>query len=179
MGTMRKSRLSGYKQDRLMAHFVSGSTALTAARLCRVNRKTARSFFHRLREIIAFELEAGSEARFGGEVEVDERYFGGRRCGRRGRGASGKVPVFGLLKRGGKLCTKIIPDASSRTLMPIIERKVVPEGIVYSDGWKSDNALDVSDFHPLRINPSERFADNRNHINGIEDFWSQAKRYMR
>ena len=59
---------------------------------------------------------------FGGEVEVDESYFGGRRKGRRGRGAGGKIRVFGLLKRGGKVYTKIIPNASSANLMPIMER---------------------------------------------------------
>ena len=74
---------------------------------------------------------------FGGEIEVDESYFGGKRKGKRGRGAAGKIPVFGLLKRGGKVYTKIIPDASSATLMPIIKRKVVPDSIVYSDGWKA------------------------------------------
>ena len=91
----------------------------------------------------------------------------------------GKIPVFGLLKRGGKVYTKIIPDASSATLMPIIERKVVPDSIVYSDSWKGYNVLDVSDFHHFRINHSELFADNRTHINGIENFWNQAKRHMR
>ena len=103
MEPMRKSRLSYYKQDRLIEHFVSGSTALTAASLCGVNRKTAAFFFLRLREIIVLELEAESEAMFGGEIEVDESYFGGKRKGKRGRGAGGKIPVFGLLKRGGRV----------------------------------------------------------------------------
>ena len=179
MGAMRKSRLSRYKQDHLIEHFVAGTTARTAASLCGVNRKTAAFYFHRLREIIAFELEAKNDAMFGGEIEVDESYFGGRRKGKRGRGAAGKIPVFGLLKRGGKVYTKIIPDASSATLMPIIERKIVPDSIVYSDGWKGYNVLDVSDFHHFRINHSELFADNRTHINGIENFWNQAKRHMR
>ena len=179
MGPMRKSRLSHYKQDRLIEHFVSGSTALTAARLCSVNRKTATYFFLRLREIIALELEAESEAMFGGEIEVDESYFGGKRKGMRGRGAAGKIPVFGLLKRGGKVYTKIIPDASSATLMPIMERKIVPDSIVYSDCWRGYNVLDISDFKHFRINHSELFADKQNHINGIENFWNQAKRHMR
>ena len=51
--------------------------------------------------------------------------------------------------------------------MPIIERKVVPDSIVYSDGWKGYNVLDVSDFHHFRINHSELFADDQTHINGI------------
>ena len=79
MGIMGKRCLSHYKQDRLIEQFVSGSTSLTAARLCRVNLKTSSYFFLRLREIIALELEVESEAMFGGEIEVDESYFGGRR----------------------------------------------------------------------------------------------------
>jgi transposase len=116
---------------------------------------------------------------FSGEIEFDESYFGGKRKGQRGRGAAGKVPVFGLLKRGGKAYTKIIPDASSATLLPIIERKVVPDSTVYSDCWRGYNVLDVSDFKHVRINHSNLFADKANHINGIENFWSQAKRHMR
>ena len=98
MGSMRKSRLSPYKQDRLTEHFVSGSTARITASLCGVNRKTAAFYFLRLREIIAYGPGAESEAMFGGEIEVDESYFGGRRKEKRGRGAAGKIPVFGLLK---------------------------------------------------------------------------------
>ena len=42
--------------------------------------------------------------------------------------------------------TKIIPNAKSETLIPIIEKKVIPDSIVYSDSFKSYNALDVSEF---------------------------------
>ena len=97
MVAMRKSRLSHYKQDRFIEHFVSGSTALTAASLGCVNRKTSAFFFLRLREIIALELEAESEAMFGGEIEVDESYFGGKRKGKRGRGAAGKSQYLACL----------------------------------------------------------------------------------
>jgi len=132
-----------------------------------------------MRKIIAKELEAESAAMFGGEIEVDESYFGGRRKGKRGRGAGGKIPVFGLLKRGGKVYARVIPDAKGDTLVPIIERKVVPDSIVYSDSWRGYNALDVSSFKHFRINHSVLFADAHNHINGIENFWNQAKRHMR
>ena len=116
---------------------------------------------------------------FAGEIEVDESYFGGKRKGLPRRGVAGKVPVFGLLKRGGKVYTKIIPDASSATLYPIIERKVVPDSIVYTDCWQGYNVLDVSAFKHFRINHSKLFADRHNHINGIENFWNQAKRHLR
>jgi len=167
MGSMRKSRLSQHKQGGLIEHFVAGTTARTAAGLCGVHRNTAAYYFLRLREIIAYELEAESEAIFGGEIEVNESYFGDKRKGKRGRGAAGKIPVFGLAKRGGKVCTKIIPDASGATLIPIIERKVVTDSIVYSDCWRGYNVLDVSDFHHFLINYSKLFADRHNHITGL------------
>jgi transposase len=176
---MRKSRLSSAKQSKIIEHFVAGTTARCAADLIGVNRNTATYYFQRLREIIALQLEQESHEVFAGEIEVDESYFGGTRKGKRGRGAAGKVPVFGLLKRGGKVYTKIIADASSQTLMPIIERKVIPDSIVYSDSWRGYNVLDVSEFKHYRINHSKLFADKQNHINGIENFWNQAKRQMR
>ena len=174
---MRKSRLSWHKQSRLIELFVAGSTARTSAQLVSVNKSTAAYYFHRLRELIYQHSDVAGLLE--GEIEVDESYFGGRRKGKRGRGSAGKVPVFGLLKRNGKVYAAIIPDAKTKTLMPIIRERVKPDSIVYSDCWRGYNALDVSEFKHYRINHSELFADKHNHINGIENFWNQAKRHLR
>ena len=176
---MRKSRLSTIKQYKLIEHFVAGTTARCAAGLIGVNRKTAAYYYHRLRKIISTELIQQADEVFSGKIEGYESYFGGHRKGKRGRGAAGKMPVFGLLKRGGKVYTKIIPDAKSDTLMPIIQSKVIPDSIVYTDCWRGYNILDVSEFKHYRINHSKLFADKHNHINGIENFWNQAKRHLR
>jgi transposase len=174
----RKSRLLPSIQRDLIRQFVAGVPARTAAELTGVNRNTASLFFHKLRELIADKL--AEEAPFlDGEIEVDESYFGGARKGKRGRGAAGKVPVFGLLKRGGKVHAMMIPDAKSLTLMGIIRERIKPDSIVYTDSFRSYDVLDVSEFHHHRINHSELFADAHNHINGIENFWNQAKRHMR
>jgi len=174
---MRKSRLSRNKQNRLIEHFVAGTTARTASVLVDVNKSTSSYYFHRLRELIYIAVEDSTP--FSGEIEVDESYFGGRRKGKRGRGAAGKVPVFGLLKRGGKVFTKIIPNAKATTLMPIMQEKILPDSVVYTDSLPSYNVLDISYFKHYRINHSELFADRKNHINGIENFWNQAKRHLR
>ena len=174
---MRKSRLSSYKQERLIEYFISGSTARISSDLVNVNKNTAAYYFHRLREIIALETENADV--LSGEFEVDESYFGGHRKGKRGRGAANKVPVFGILKRGGRVYTQVISDASSKTLIPIIEERIMPDSIVYSDGWRGYDVMDVSKFKHYRINHSKIFADKHNHINGIENFWNQAKRHMR
>lgn len=174
---MRKSRLSWYKQSRLIEMFVAGSTARTSAQLVGVNKSTASYYFHRLRQLIYTHSE--HLELLAGEVEADESYFGGRRKGKRGRGAQGKVPVFGLLKRNGKVFTVVIPNAKADTLLPIIRQQVKPDSIVYTDTFRSYNALDVSEFKHYRINHSQLFAESKNHINGIENFWNQAKRHLR
>jgi transposase len=173
----RKTKLTKKQVEKLMEHFVAGTTARTAAELIGVNRNTSTKFFRKFREIIASNIEDNSLLE--GEIEVDESYFGGRRKGKRGRGSAGKVPVFGLLKRKGKVYTKVISDAKSKTLMPIIHQKIVPDSIVYTDTFRSYNALDITHFKHERINHSKLFADKKNHINGIENFWNQAKRHMR
>ncbi|EJF92614.1 IS1595-like element ISBta1 family transposase [Bartonella tamiae] len=174
---MRKSRLSWYKQCKLIELFIAGSTARTAAALVGVNKTTAAYYFHRLRCLIY--LHSDHLEMFEGEVEADESYFGGRRKGKRGRGALGKVPVFGLLKRDGKVYTVLVPNTRAVTLVPIIKEHVKPDSIVYTDTYRSYDVLDVSEFTHYRINHSKLFADKHNHINGIENFWNQAKRHLR
>lgn len=95
------------------------------------------------------------------------------------RTAAGKTPVFGLLKRNGKVFVAIIPDVKAATLLPIIRKKVKLDSIVYNDSLPSYNALDVSEFKHFRINHSKGFASDKNHINGIENFGNQAKRHLR
>ena len=128
---MRKSRLSQHKQNKLIELFVAGVTARTASELVNVNKNTAAYYFHRLRLLI-YQTSLHLEM-FEGEIEADESYFGGIRKGKRGRGAAGKVAVFGLLKRNGKVYTVVVPNAQSATLLPIIREKVKPDSIVYTD----------------------------------------------
>lgn len=70
-------------------------------------------------------------------------------------------------------------DTREKTLRPIIRRKIRPDSVVYTDGHPSYNVLDVSEFHHLRINHAQHFANGKKHINGIENFWNQAKRWLR
>jgi len=174
---MRKSRLSQYKQNKLIELFVAGVTARTAAELANVNKSTAAYYFHRLRLLI-YQNSSHLEM-FDGEVEADESYFGGHRKGKRGRGAAGKTAVFGLLKRNDKVYTVAVPNTQTATLLPIIREQVTPDSIVYTDCYKGYDVLDVSGFIHYRINHSKEFADRQNHINGIENFWNQAKRVLR
>jgi len=157
--------------------FVAGTPARTAAELAGINRHSATLFYQKLREIIVAELADVFPEH--GAFEVDESYFGGARKGKRGRGAAGKVPVFGILKRGGKVFTQMIPDTTTDTLFNAMQTRILPDSIVYTDCYASYDILDVSLFHHHRINHSILFAEGKNHINGIENFWNQAKRNLR
>jgi transposase len=166
-------------QRKLLEFFVLEVTARAAADVLGIQPNTAALFYRKVRQVICHHLELEAGQVFNGNIELDESYFGGVRKGKRGRGAAGKTAVFGILKRGGKVYTQIVPDTKSATLMPIITSKIAPDSVVYTDSYKSYNALDVSNFHHHRINHSKLFGIGKNHINGVENFWSQAKRVLR
>jgi transposase len=87
----RRSRLPDSIQCALLLLFVAGTPARAAAGVVGVNRYTATLFFHKLRKLIAVRLAAEAPELLSGEIEIDESYFDGRRKGKRGRGAGGKV----------------------------------------------------------------------------------------
>ena len=90
-----------------------------------------------------------------------------------------KWVVFGILKRNGRVYTVVVDNAKFDTLMPVIKQKVMPDSIVYTDSLSSYDKPGVSGFIHHRVNHSKEFANRQNHINGIENFWNQAKRVLR
>ena len=106
-----------------------------------VNKNTPHQLYGRFRARVV-QLTLDQSKPFTGEVEIDESYFGARRVrGKRGRGASGKIPVVGLLKRGGCVYFKIVDDCSRDSLRPIIKGQVLTNSTVYTDGWRSYDGL--------------------------------------
>ena len=113
---MRYKRLSTQKANRILRRFCPGVTATVVAELAGVNRRTANSYYNEIKEKILRETPTDN-----GEFEADESYFGARRIrGKRGRGAAGKIPVFGLLKRGGRVFVKVVENCSREELLPIM-----------------------------------------------------------
>jgi transposase len=152
--------------------------ATKTARFLGLNRKTINHYFNLFREeITRYSIE---QTKFGGEVEVDESYFGAKRIrGKRGRGAAGKTPVFGLLKRDGKVFVTVVKNCSREELMPVIEGKVLEGSTIHSDGWKAYDGLILNGYDHYRVHHSKNeFVRGKNHVNGIESFWSFAKRRL-
>ena len=111
----------------------------------------------------------------GGVVEMDESYFGGRRKGKRGRGAAGKVPVFGILERNGVVKVEAVKDVKARTLLDLTVKTVRRGSIVYTDKFRGYDSLMFCGYRHINLDHKKFFANGKVYINGVEGFWSYAK----
>ena len=177
---MKYSKLSDWTIKKILRCFCNELTAVQTAKQLHLNRNTIDRYYDIFRRRIAAYQEIQKQ-KFRGSIEIDESYFGSRHRGDpRGRSAAAKIPVVGILKRHGIVYTEIIPDASRRSLMPVIAGLIEKSrSNIYTDKWKSYDGLALSGHKHHRINHSKEFVKNHNHINGIESFWSYVKRKMR
>ncbi len=177
----KRARISEYKTRLLIKYFSLDLEVTKMAKLLNLNRKTVNYYAIKIRKKLATHSETISK--FNGEVELDESYFGGRyKNDKRGRGTPNKVPVFGILKRNGKVYTQVIKNASKREIMPVIQGKIDKEATLYTDKWKAYDGLVFNGYEHKRINHSKEMVDSRdkrNHINGIENFWGWCKNRLK
>ncbi len=136
-------------------------------------------YFNLFREKI-LEINPIESKQESGVFELDESYFGAKRVrGKRGRGAAGKTPVFGLLKRDGKVFVQIVKNCTREELMPIIQGKILEGSTINTDGWRAYDGLIINGYTHHRVFHSHNeFARGKCHVNGIESFWSFAKRRL-
>lgn len=177
---IKNSHISEAQFRKILKEFCLDSSATETSKRLGINRNTVNRIYGLLRERIYELSEQHRLDKVGGDIEVDESYFGARRVrGKRGRGAHGKIPVFGLLKRDAVVYVEVIQKVSKAQLIPIIKGKVLEGSTIYSDGWKSYDGLILNGYDHHRIYHSHNeFARGKNHINGIESFWSYAKRRL-
>lgn len=186
------AKISVYELKKIIKCFCVDIDATKSSELLGWNRKTVNRYYGIFRRIIYLQRIEAFHNKIGGEIEVDESYFGAKRkrgfAGKlkRGRGIL-KQPVFGLIKRKDEhgrveIYTEIIPNYTAATLRPIIQGKVsLKDSTLYSDGWKGyDGLVDVGLDRHFRVNhgESEFSLGNGVHINGIENFWSFTKRRL-
>lgn len=172
-----RSRISEKKFRTILSLFCLDIEAKKVAEICGISRPTINKIFDKLRELIAIDCEKLSPFEHG-EIELDESYFGAKRVrGVRGRGAKGKIPVFGMLKRNDKVFTQIIKNCSISEIMPIIEDHAGKNATIFTDGFKTyDGLADFGYKRHYRVKHGENeFAMGHNHINGIENFWGLCK----
>ena len=179
---IKRVKISSLKFRLLLRCFLSDITALSAAEIIGVNRKTADLYYRHYRRLILFNQDR-DRRRFlsARETEIDESYFGPTRVkGKRGRGAGNKIAVIGLLQRAGQVFTSPVDSCTKDQLLPVILAKVKQGADIYIDGWTSYDALAIYGFNHKKVkhDDNEFSAGDGNHINGIESFWSFAKRRL-
>jgi len=177
---MKYAKISIKTIKKILKCFCTELTATQTAELLNLNRHTIDRYYQIFREK-TLEYQVKHLSKLSGDIEIDESYFGSKhKSDKRGRSIEKKIPVVGILKRNGKVYARIIPDASRKSLLPIIEELVAKSrSNIYTDQWRSYDGLVFSGYKHYRINHSKEFAKNNHHINGIESFWSYVKRKMR
>jgi transposase-like protein len=172
----KSSHVSEARFREVIRFFAADLPALTAAELTRLNYRTVHRIYTLLRERLV-EMALQEMQPFAGDIEVDESYFGARRVrGKRGRGAGGKIPVLGLHKRGDRVFVSVVKNCSRQELMPILKGHVLSSSDIYTDGWKAYDGLVTNGYQHHRVHHHKnQFARGKNHVNGIESFWSFAK----
>ena len=202
----RAPRISARKRNVLMNCFLSDLVAYCdcdrgdrcAARRARVSPKTANLHYRHFRELIYMSLRKAP--RLFGEVEMDQKEFGGRGSKRmkkylkmlqkklpyneymekaRLAHAEHKIKVLGILQRGGNVYTHIIKREDKRTLIPIVRLVVEQGSSVYTDRWRGFSGLGLDGYRHASVDHSVEYKSRQGvHINGIESFWSFAQRRL-
>jgi transposase len=172
-----RSKLTDQQCKRLLEHFVAGTPARTAAELIRVNRNTARLFYHRLRELIAEHLPAFSP--FKDSIAVEDVGPQATPKGRPGDAGAAWAPVFVLRGSGRKVYTAMVRGAGHTTQSQAQKVRAQFDSIVYAEMPGARNVLDVSRFRHQRILRPAGSVHGQVPINSIENFWSQSKRHLR
>jgi len=170
---LEKTKISFSKLLLALKLFELEVPVLKAARELGFSYNTVHRLFTLIRECIY--RSTSEDDLLSGEIEADESYFGGRKKGKRGRGARSKIPVFGILERNGKVKVEVVKDVKSETLLKETIKKVKRGSLIYTDKFKSYDGLVMYGFRHERIDHSKRFANGKVYINGIEGFWSYAK----
>lgn len=194
----RAPRISAKKKNSLLKCFALDLNAQNASEIAKVNRNTANLWYRHFREVIYKSTRLAP--RFFGEVEMDQAEFGGRGRKRmqallkryekifthkeyleRARAVrkEHKTLVFGILQRGGAVYAHIIKRNDKRTLTPIVRLVVEDTATVYTDKWRGFSDLKLDGYTHKSVNHSEEYvAKDGSHINGVEAFWSFAKRRL-
>jgi transposase-like protein len=164
----------------LIVNCKNGISSYEIGRDLGISQKSAWHLAHRLR----FALHQGSFEKFSGHVEVDETFIGGKarnmHVEKRARritstGTKDKVPVMGILERGGKVRTAVIPNRKKKAIQGEVRKHVEAGSALYSDALLSYNGL-AGDFAHQVVDHAVSYVDGQVHTNGLENYWSLLKR---
>ncbi|MBI2854235.1 MAG: IS1595 family transposase [Chloroflexi bacterium] len=158
----------------LMASTKTGISAKQLQRELGVTYKTAWRMFKQVRKLMDENVNPLT-----GQVEVDETYIGGKHAGKRGRGASGKAVVMGMVEREGNAVAKVVPNVQKRTLLPMIAKHIAPPSTstIFTDELASYNTVSTLGYaHEVVQHAAKEYVAGQAHVNTVESLWSTIKR---
>jgi len=185
----KNSRLLASISREIIKYFSLDFDAFKTSKILewKVSYRTVKDWYIYLREEVIYNHSKIKDKEIFWEwiYEIDESYFWPKRIRwKRWRWAWNKIKVFWILKRDNQVYTKIIPDCTAKTLLPVIRWKLSKEEIdkitINSDWWKAyDWLVDLWLQKHYRIHHwDNEFARWKQHINWIESFWSFMKRRL-
>ncbi len=169
----------------------TGVSSLEISRKLQISYKSALFMMHRIRH--AMTDNNPNPPRFDGDIEVDETYVGGKVRHKNGikhakaKGAikaamAKKTPVMAMVKRGGDVRTRVVPNVRADNVFSFVSENADPSAMLYSDGFTAYKILVpaglVSGHESVNHFSGEyvRKGDSRVHSNTVESFFSRVKR---
>ena len=147
-----------------------------------ITQKSAWHLMHRVRKA----MQSGSFVKLSGEIEVDETFIGGKARNmhvekrmRRitGTGSKDKVPVMGIMERGGKVLNMVVPNRLKKALQVEVRKHVEAGSALYTDALLSYKGLAGEYAHKV-VDHAVQYVDGKVHTNSMENFWSLLKRMI-
>lgn len=169
--------MSDATKRHLLEYFVFGVPAYRLRFRAPVSLRTIERFFLAIRKVLWLQQQREELEPIGGVIECDESCFGGYHPGKRGWGAAGKIIVLGILKRNGIVRAFPLPAREKREVLRLLIEQTSPGSLYYTDDWKAYASLAVHGDHVV-VNKEKGRPKGRDHINGIEGFWSYAKHWL-
>src|SRR6266446_3765273 len=164
----------------LIVNCKNGISSCEMARDLGITQKSAWFLDHRIR----FALYSGSFEKLSGHVEADETFIGGKarnmHAGKRalritGTGGKDKTPVIGILERGGKVRTAVVPNRKKKALQSEVRKHVEAGSALYTDALLSYDGL-AGEFAHQVVDHAVQYVNGQVHTNGLENYWSLLKR---
>jgi len=169
----------------LLANCKNGISSYELGRALGIHQNSAWFMLQRIRMVMRDDF-FGSKLGNGpsAEIEVDESFIGGkarnmhlseRKRRITGTGTKDKTALMGILERGGKIRTTVVPNRKKHELQSQVRQHVEAGAALYSDALLSYSGL-ASDYAHQVVDHAVQYVDGRVHTNGLENFWSLLKR---
>jgi len=136
-----------------------GISALRLAKHISVSWPTARKMLKKIRVAMA---DRDSAYRLENLVEFDDAYVGGKRTGKRGRGAAGKKPILVAVEtkgeKAGCMAVEAVDVISKETVRDFLQNHLKVGQIVRTDAFPALNSVKEMHCHQKKVVPAEEIS---------------------